>query len=663
MRLTLENTGPSPESSFFLAFPAADAVGDVVVTRGGGASPTLLAVSPAEAEESPRTAAAVAAAMAAGAALYRVALPGGLAAGASDALRVRYLVADALVPVPAALPQGESQYVRWTGSARWLSPYPTRTETTTVAVGPSGLTSTPTEPAPVSVAGHKVTAGPYTDVPPYGASAAAGGGGGGGAPLRLRFLLNQPLLVAERFVKTVTVSHWGTARVREAYWLTNAAAAHDGPWSRLDYTRNPGATSPTALHSAWLRLPTSATDVQYRDLIGNVTSSRLRLPHRAAGAVPAGTALMLTLRYPMLGGWRDHFWVDYLLPVATLLRTAPTAPSRHALVLPAYGSSWSTELPVRALEVRVALPARATVVSVSTPTGGGGGGSGWSVSRDTTAGTLSFGGRPTIVFRASHVASGSAATAAAGAAGPTDAIVIHYVYGLGGLLAAPVAVVSALAAAFLALLIARRTTLSLTPPSAAEVALAASTATTLATARAAATALAAVLTAMDDHVSRSASALGKDWAPAAAAEVATLDADARRREAELAGVASRLAAAAAAAAAGGGAGGGARKAGPSKEAAADGVDGAVTGAAAAAAAASSEAVAAADAAAARVVSLVRKCAAKRQALVRAAGRRRGIDAGQVDPNDFAEECRDTLFPTVDGLSAAIDTAVRDLLDG
>ena len=655
MRLTLENTGSSPESSFFLAFPAADAVGDLVVTRGGGASPTLLVVSPAEAEEGPRAAAAVAAATAAGAALYRVALPGGLAAGASDALRVRYLVADALVPVPAALPQGESQYVRWTGSARWLSPYPTRTETTTVAVAPSGLTSTPTEPAPVSVAGHKVTAGPYTDVPPYGASAAAGGG----APLRLRFLLNQPLLVAERFVKTVIVSHWGTARVREAYWLTNAAAAHDGPWSRLDYARNPGATSPTAVHSAWLRLPAAAADVQYRDLIGNVTSSRLRLPRRAAGAVPGGTALMLTLRYPMLGGWRDHFWVDYLLPVATLLRTAPTMPSRHALVLPDYGSSWSTELPVRALEVRVALPARASVLSVSTPTGGGGGGAGWSVSRDTTAGTLSFGGRPTLVFRASHVASGSAATAAAGAAGPTDAIVIHYVYGLGGLLAAPVAVVSALAAAYLALLIARRTTLSLTPPSAAEVALAASTATTLTAARATATALAAVLTAMDDHVSRSVSALGRDWAPAAAAEVVTLDADARRREAELAGVASRLAAAATAAAAGGG-GGGARKAGPSKGAAADGVDG---GGGAAAAAASSAAVAAADAAAARVVSLVRKCAAKRQALVRAAGRRRGIDAGQVNPNDFAEECRDTLFPTVDGLTTAIDTAVRDLLDG
>lgn len=61
--------------------------------------------------------------------------------------------------------------------------------------------------------------------------------------------------------------------------------------------------------------------------------------------------------------------------------------------------------------------------------------------------------------------------------------------------------------------------------------------------------------------------------------------------------------------------------------------------------------------------MVRKCAAKREALARAAARRQGVDVGEVDPTAFAEECRDVVFPIVDGLTGAIDTAVRDMLDG
>lgn len=640
VQVTMENTGDGPESSFFLAFPAADAVGDVVATREGGASPVPLTVNPVDGGDGPRAAEAVAAASAAGASLFRVALPGGLGPGSLDTLRVRYLVGDSLAPVPATLPQGESQYVRWSGAARWLSPYPTREVVTTVTVTPTGVTVPPTEPVPVAVAGPKITAGPYTNVPAYG-------GGTAVPPLRLRFLLNQPMLVADRFVKTITVSHTGLTHVREAYWLANAAATHEGPWSRLDYSRSPGATSPTALHSAWLRLPAASSDVQYRDLIGNVTSSRLRLPRKSTATSTGGQPLMLTLRYPMLGGWKDHFWVDYQLPAAALLRSSPTEPTRHSLMLPAYGSSWATELPIRDFELRVALPALASVVATSAPSGRSGGGAGWAVSQDSTPGTLSPGGRPTIVFRATHVASGAASTIAPGAVA-TDAVVIHYIYGMGALLAAPAAVAAVLVAALVALLVARRTRLSLTPPSAGDVALAAITATTLAAARADGGELAAVLLGMDDHVSRGASALSRDWPPNAVAAVAAADADARRREAGLAGLASRLAGAAAA-------GGGGRKAQRKGEAGLGGEDAGGGGVSAATAGC-------ARAAAARIDGVVRKCAAKRQALARAATRRQKVDAGEVDPNAYAEDVRDRVFPVVDGLTGAIDTAVRDMLD-
>ncbi|KAK1868560.1 hypothetical protein I4F81_011044 [Pyropia yezoensis] len=634
VRVTMQNAGTAAESSFFLAFPAVDAVGDVVVTRGDEASPKPLTVNPVEAAEGPRASDAVTAASAAGASLYRVSLPDGLGAGATEAVRVRYNIGDSLTPVPATLRQGESQYVRWSGAARWMSPYATRKIVTTVTVSPSGLTSMPTEPSPVSVSGPKVTAGPYVDVPAYG--------GGSFPPLRLRFLLNQPMVVADRFVKTITVSHTGPTHVREAYWLSNAAATHEGPWSRLDYARSPGATSPTALHSTWLRLPSAASDVQYRDLIGNVTSSRLRLPRAATSSSTGGRPLMLTLRYPMVGGWKDHFWVDYTLPMSAIVRTSPTDPSRHSLELLAYGSSWATELPVRDMELRVALPALASVLAVSGPTGGGGGGAGWAISQDNTPGTLSPGGRPTLVFRATHVASGSASTVVPGAS-PTDKVVIHYFYGLGGLLAAPAAVAAALVTALTALLVARRTHLSLTPPSAGEMALTSMTNNTLVTARKAAGELAAVLLGIDDHVSRGASTLSRDWPSAAVAEVAALDADARRHEAELVELSAQLAVAAS----------GGRKAPRQTRDAVSDMKGL---------SASSGAVAAARVASARIDGVVRKCAAKREALARAAARRQGVDVGEVDPTAFAEECRDVVFPIVDGLTGAIDTAVRDMLD-
>lgn len=635
MRVTVQNTGAAAESSYLLAFPAGDAVGDVVVVRGSGASPKPLMVNPVEAAEGRDASEAVAAATSAGASLYRVSLPGGLDAGATEALRVRYIVGDSLTPVPATLRQGESQYVRWSGAAWWMSPYATLEVVTTVTVSPSGLTSTPTEPSPVAVSGPKVKAGPYADIPAYG--------DGSFPPLRLRFLLNQPMVVADRFVKTITVSHTGPTHIREAYWLSNAAATHEGPWSRLDYARSPGATSPTALHSTWLRLPAAASDVQYRDLIGNVTSSRLRLPRAATSSSTGGRPLMLTLRYPMLGGWKDHFWVDYTLPKDTVVRTSSADRSRHSLELPAYGPSWATELLVRDLELRVALPALASVLAVFTPTGGGGGGAGWSTSQDNTPGTLSPGGRPTLVFRAAHVASGSSSTVVPGAS-RTDKVVIHYFYGMGGLLAAPAAVAAALVAALTALFISRRTHLSLTPPSAGEVALIANTSATLATAREKAGELAAVLLGIDDHVSRGASTLSRDWARAAVAEVATLDADARRREADLVALSAQLAADAS----------GGRKAPRQTRDAAGNIVGH---------SASSGAAAAARAAAARIDGVVRKCAAKREELARAAARRQGVDVGEVDPTAFAEECRDVIFPIVDGLTGAIDTAVRDMLDG
>ena len=63
-----------------------------------------------------------------------------------------------------------------------------------------------------------------------------------------------------------------------------------------------------------MTLPLEATDVYYRDLIGNISTSALRQDYRADE-----TVLELTPRFPMFGGWRNHYTIGYNVPSATYL--------------------------------------------------------------------------------------------------------------------------------------------------------------------------------------------------------------------------------------------------------------------------------------------------------------------------------------------------------
>ena len=97
-------------------------------------------------------------------------------------------------------------------------------------------------------------------------------------------------------------------------------------------------------------------DVYYRDLIGNISTSNLRADY-ATGE----TVLHLQPRFPMFGGWRNHFTIGYNLPSAAYLKKDG---SKFLLQAPA-----STELYrnfiVEEIEVRFVLPEGVTDVEIN----------------------------------------------------------------------------------------------------------------------------------------------------------------------------------------------------------------------------------------------------------------------------------------------------------
>lgn len=81
--------------------------------------------------------------------------------------------------------------------------------------------------------------------------------------------------------------------------LAHTGAQLRGDFSRLDYQRGPH-TSPSSFRHITGLLPKHASDIYYRDVIGNVSTSHVRKTRDH-------THVELEPRYPMFGGKRKRY--------------------------------------------------------------------------------------------------------------------------------------------------------------------------------------------------------------------------------------------------------------------------------------------------------------------------------------------------------------------
>jgi oligosaccharyltransferase complex subunit alpha (ribophorin I) len=308
---------------------------------------------------------------------FVVTLPEPLASGAEIDLVIAMQVTQAIAPVPAEIGESDPQYFRYIGSAYFMSPYRTETMETSIKLPSSELSSRPEQPVPVSVTSDTIKLGPYTNVPPRAHE-----------PVSVRYRDDSGVFVAHHALRQMHISHWGNVAVKEEFRIENAGAKYVGRWSRVDYTERRDKTCPTAIGDTWANLPSAATNVLYKDLVGNITTSRLRNPTKRYRSV------QLQFRFPLLGGWQNYFWYTYDVPLGGFSVSKGTS---HMIAIPVFPSINERFL-CRRLSVRVLLPEGASNVRVEPHRT-----IAFNVTHSVERTSLNYFGRPTVTLEADNL--------------------------------------------------------------------------------------------------------------------------------------------------------------------------------------------------------------------------------------------------------------------
>ncbi|XP_018905586.2 dolichyl-diphosphooligosaccharide--protein glycosyltransferase subunit 1 [Bemisia tabaci] len=207
---------------------------------------------------------------------------------------VELIAVKALVPYPAEITQREKQLVKFSGNAFVYSPYKVLSQTTTIATGTKNIESF-SKLQPSKQVDKGVSYGPYENTEPFSE-----------AGITVHYENNSPFLIITRLERTLEISHWGNIAVEEDIDVYHHGAQLKGPFSRYEYQReaNSGVASVKSFKTV---LPASAISTYYRDEIGNISTSHLRVNSDSV-------ELELRPRFPLFGGWKTHYILGYNVP-------------------------------------------------------------------------------------------------------------------------------------------------------------------------------------------------------------------------------------------------------------------------------------------------------------------------------------------------------------
>ncbi|KAL3523462.1 hypothetical protein ACH5RR_016296 [Cinchona calisaya] len=295
LTLKVENIGTSPASEILLAFPPTQVdhlawiKADAVVGRRKKKSSLPLEVKPSTIEDGPN-----------GTKYYSIFLVNQLGSSESVSVEVLYALTHSLEPFPVEISQSESQLVYYHDSAVILSPYHIKSQETSFRT-PSNKVESFTRVEPTAQSGTELKYGPYEDRTSYSYSAVI-----------IHFENNNPFAVVEELIREIEISHWGNLQITEYYKLAHAGARQKGGFSRVEYQSRQPFSGLSSFKHLLAELPPRVHSVYYRDEIGNISSSRLRIGSKKS-------ELLIEPRYPLFGGWKATFVVGYGVPVQDFL--------------------------------------------------------------------------------------------------------------------------------------------------------------------------------------------------------------------------------------------------------------------------------------------------------------------------------------------------------
>ncbi|MPC07727.1 dolichyl-diphosphooligosaccharide--protein glycosyltransferase subunit 1-like [Portunus trituberculatus] len=278
-KITLENGGPAPVRAFLVTLTQAEK--DKLSYMNVQSGSSVLKVSEAQVAEHRDLA------------FFRVDLRDPLQTGKTVNVEVEMIMTQLLEPYPAYIQQGEKQLVRYTGNHYVLTPYTTTTQTTTVTL-PSPNIESYSRLKPTTHTDTSITYGSYEGVAGFTVDT-----------MTIHYENNSPFLMVSKLERTIEVSHWGNIAVEETLDVLHTGARLKGPFSRYDYQREHNSYS--SIKSFKTIIPASAKDVYYRDEIGNISTSHMRIQDDAV-------ELDLRPRFPLFGGWKTHYKIGYNVP-------------------------------------------------------------------------------------------------------------------------------------------------------------------------------------------------------------------------------------------------------------------------------------------------------------------------------------------------------------
>lgn len=259
-------------------------------------------------------------------------------------LRVEAIFTSSLVPYPKEISQLENQFVKLYDSHYFLSPYTTLSQKTTISLASTKIESY-TKLAPHSVAGAKITYGPYSNVEPMAYS-----------PFVVHYMNNKPFAKFSTVSRELEVSHWGNIAVEEVYELKHAGAILKGGFSRLDYRPGQGGAGSSSFRNLVAYMPKESNNIYYRDQIGNISTSDMRFNERSL-------ELEIQSRFPLFGGWQTQFYIGYSVPTETAL----TVDENDLYKLEFDFFTIFRDVWVEDLEIKVILPEGCENINVNVP--------------------------------------------------------------------------------------------------------------------------------------------------------------------------------------------------------------------------------------------------------------------------------------------------------
>ncbi|KAJ7638806.1 Ribophorin I [Roridomyces roridus] len=306
--------------------------------------------------------------------LVDIILPKPLALNATLNIILDAIQTHATFPWPERASQQEPQSLKYGSDLFVLSPYKTLVQRTKIKSPTPNIHgfSTPekmedfTFEEPVTKSGATITYGPYNNIVP---SANAAFVKKYQRPVQVHFEYDYPVGEVSKLLRTAEISHWGAnLNIQDEIWLRNAGPELKGHFSRLEHQTQAfyNRAASHVIPGLTLHLPAGIRNTYYYDLVGNVSTSRLR----TAPSVPKDSpnkqysVLELKPRYPIMGGWNYSFTLGWDAPLADSASWDKST-GKYIVEIPVLTPFPATV--VNDAELKIILPEGATDVDFATP--------------------------------------------------------------------------------------------------------------------------------------------------------------------------------------------------------------------------------------------------------------------------------------------------------